>query len=768
MSVEVAAREGVAETPDLKKRLERAKAWVDNPDPSARLKFRRWLGKVLEEVLVTDALTLYPLHDRGGSFTDPAGNPYGLRQLDGATIVPLVDVLGAPPLPPATAFYQVIHGIVETHFELGRLWYLPRNLSPDSPYGRSPTEWVLITVNIALRSQLYDLAYFTSGTIPEGLFSITAQWSQQQINTYQENFDTMLEGRDDARRRLRFVPSGEFHDTKARQWDYEFQEWLGRVISWAFGVSPMPIAKIMNRATAEMQEVSAIESGVRPLAEFLEDAMNDYIAGPLESPDIEAHFGADETEDPATVYQRNVAYINAGVRSVESVRKEIGEASPEGEEEVPAFVMTPAGPVFLQDLLAQKEAAEQQDQARIDPRLIQRAFLEVPFMTRDELRASLGLPSVGGALGAEYVVIEKTPIGAAPGPPTGETPPTKAEPKQAKDDTDSDADVALFGDTPERELARWRSFAMTRVARGRPMRKFQTSALPVRDRARIEVGLRRLYRPDLGVIPAPEKVRVLFDLGKLDFQEVPPASLEGPAQSVRSLVARWIGDHRDALVAGALEELPEETITGKLARLWPGRMHKKLADVDLSMDDLIEDMTAALQRAVKAGSDDTIAIGGFDFSLDSLPEQAVTYAKQRAGELVVEIPQKLMEDIRAKVTTAIAEGWSTDKLAVALVDGTITPGRAERIARTETGFAYNEGAADVYEAAGQEHVEVLDGGGCLPEGHDDTAGEPELVVGIVQDDRLANGQVWTIAQMRQNRLGHPNCVRAFIPYEKGA
>ena len=724
MSVEVAPREGVAETPELTKRLERAKAWVDNPDPAARLAWRRWLSKVLEEILVTDALSLYPLHDRAGRYVDPSGNPYGLRQLDGATIVPLVDNLGSPPLPPATAFYQVIHGLVETHFELGRLWYLPRNVTPDSPYGKSPTEWVLITVNIALRSQLYDLAYYTAGTIPEGLFSISGNWSQDQLARFQDNFDAMLEGRDEARHKVRFVPPGEWHSTKSREWNYEFQEWLARVIAWAFGVSPMPIAKIMNRATAEMQEVSAIESGVRPLAEFVEDVLNDYLAGPLESPDLEAHFGADETEDPEVVKDRNVAYLGRGVRTINSVRREVGEEEVDPEIGDQPIWDSAAGPVFLEDLLEERKA--------------RRAAREAAA------RAGETVPQPGETV-----------------PQPGETNGPADDPKPAQDDTDPDDD-----ETPQRELARWASFTLKRARTGAPLRRFQTSALPGRDRARVALQLRRLYRPDLGVIADTAKLRAAFDLSK-DFQEIPPASLEGPAAAVRRLVERWLEDNRQTLIDNALEELPPETLTEKLTRMFSGRVRKKLADVDLSMGDLLDELIAALERAGKAGADDTIAIGGLEGAFDTVPEQAAAFARQRAGELVVDIPQTLMRDIRAKVTTAISEGWSPDRLAGELESSTIGKARAERIARTETGMAYNEGAADVYEAGGQQYVEILDGPGCTPDGHDDTAGKPEALVGVVQTERLANGQVWTVSQLRQHLLGHPNCVRGSIPYERG-
>ncbi|HET6373018.1 MAG TPA: hypothetical protein VFG76_06910, partial [Candidatus Polarisedimenticolia bacterium] len=109
--------------------------------------------------------------------------------------------------------------------------------------------------------------------------------------------------------------------------------------------------------------------------------------------------------------------------------------------------------------------------------------------------------------------------------------------------------------------------------------------------------------------------------------------------------------------------------------------------------------------------------------------------------------------------------WSTQRLAEELQGGPLSFARATRIARTETGFAFNEGAAKVFEVAGQDLVDVLDGDGCLPGGHNDAAVASSQTPGQVEPDKLADGQVWTIAQMRAYLLGHPHCVRAFVAHE---
>jgi HK97 family phage portal protein len=69
--------------------------------------------------------------------------------------------------------------------------------------------------------------------------------------------------------------------------------------------------------------------------------------------------------------------------------------------------------------------------------------------------------------------------------------------------------------------------------------------------------------------------------------------------------------------------------------------------------------------------------------------------------------------------------------------------RAERIARTETGVAYNVSTTDAYDEAGVRQVLVHDG-------TDDECAD-------------ADGQTWSLAEAADNPLAHPNCTRAFAP-----
>jgi len=309
------------------------------PDPLANLRLREWLSPVIEEILTTDALALLPRFNRARQFI-------GLEQIDGATILPLVDARGRPFRPPLPTYQQIIDGVVETEFTLGagttddgkrkQLWYLPRNRRPNGPYGRAPVEMVLITINLAIRRELYKLAYYTTGSVPDTWIMAPQSWTPNQIKGFQTWVDEVLAG--DIERRAGgavVVPGGgTIQEARSEKWTYEYEEWLARVISWAFGVSPLPIAKQMNRSTGETLEASSMESGPRPVAAFIgESVFTRVVEEFFGFDDIEIAIGDDETEDPNMAWQRAVAFVDSGIFVPNEVRGDYGRAPIEGGDE---------------------------------------------------------------------------------------------------------------------------------------------------------------------------------------------------------------------------------------------------------------------------------------------------------------------------------------------------------------------------------------------------------------------------------------------------
>lgn len=183
--------------------------------------------------------------------------------------------------------------------------------------------------------------------------------------------------------------------------------------------------------------------------------------------------------------------------------------------------------------------------------------------------------------------------------------------------------------------------------------------------------------------------------------------------------------------------------------------------------DILEALQKALLEAAGLGAKDTAQI--LDYSLSGVPEAVVEYAQRRGAELLgvrqdgsldEAITETIRRDVRKLTAQAIDKGWSSDELAQR-ISSMLGDARARMTARTELGFAYNDGTAVVMDEAGVDFLDIADGVGCLPRGHaKNGAPAPSGFPGVVEDQAEANGQVWTVAQFRANPLGHPHCVRS--------
>jgi hypothetical protein len=127
------------------------------------------------------------------------------------------------------------------------------------------------------------------------------------------------------------------------------------------------------------------------------------------------------------------------------------------------------------------------------------------------------------------------------------------------------------------------------------------------------------------------------------------------------------------------------------------------------------------------------------------------------------ISDTLRAQVQDAVSRAIEESWTPAELSSTL-KGYFEISRAETIARTETGYAYGNGAAELYKSEGVELLNIVDGPGCLPFGHDDGAPKSDGDPGSVQPEAEADGQVWTVGQYQSAILGHPNCTRTAVVF----
>jgi hypothetical protein len=293
-----------------------------------------WLRMLLEDLFVIDAPSLYLRRDRRGGLA-------ALEIVDGATIKRILDDGGRTPLPPDPAYQQILKGVPAVDYSTEDLLYAPRNPRPHKVYGFSPVEQVLLTVNIAIRRQASQLAYFTEGNTPEALIGVPESWTPEQIRQFQEYWDALLEGNLEARRHSRFVPGGlRYQPTREPPLKDEFDEWLARVACFAFSVPPTPFIRQMNRATADTAQEAALEEGLAPLMAWLKALVDRVIRRVLGFDDLEFAWVAETSTDLAKQAEVDTAYVAAGIKSRNEIRATLGlDPLPGGD------ALTVAGPV---------------------------------------------------------------------------------------------------------------------------------------------------------------------------------------------------------------------------------------------------------------------------------------------------------------------------------------------------------------------------------------------------------------------------------------
>jgi HK97 family phage portal protein len=286
--------------------------------PDGERPFATWLRELLEDLLVLDAPALELRRNRGGALI-------GLDVVDGATIKVLVDETGRRPRPPAPAYEQVIKGRPWKLLTSEELLYLPRNLRPHKAYGFGPVEQIVMTVNIALRRQVMQLQHFTEGNVPPGLLNAPDSWNVEQISQFQEWFDSVLAGNTGSRSRLIWGPAGaKYQAFKEAPYKDEFDEWLARIVCYAFSLPPTAFTRQLNRATAETSQNAAEAEGLKPLMLWVKRLVDHVIQDLMGHPDLEFAWGELRPSDPAEQAKILDIYVRDGIYAVNEARNLLG------------------------------------------------------------------------------------------------------------------------------------------------------------------------------------------------------------------------------------------------------------------------------------------------------------------------------------------------------------------------------------------------------------------------------------------------------------
>ncbi len=280
-----------------------------------------WLRSLLDDMFVIDAPTLFVQRNRGGKMM-------GLEYIDGGTIKRVIDDSGRTPAFPAPAYQQKLKGLPAVNYTNKDLIYRPRNMRTHKIYGYSPIEQIVRTVNIAIRRETFLLEYYTEGNVPEALIGTPDGWTPKQIAEFQDWFDSILSNQTGVRRRARFIPNGvgkTFIESKSgAALTDSTDEWLTRIMCFAFSIAPTPFIKAQNRATADSAKEQALEEGLAPVQKWVKQLIDYIIWKEWGTRKVEFEWSIPDDIDPLIQMQTVTGYQKTGAMTVNEVRGKLG------------------------------------------------------------------------------------------------------------------------------------------------------------------------------------------------------------------------------------------------------------------------------------------------------------------------------------------------------------------------------------------------------------------------------------------------------------
>jgi len=301
-----------------------------------------WLSRFLYNVLVYDAGSAYFMRNSKRKIV-------GSRVIDGSTIFVVIDEKGEQPKPPAPAFQQIIWGVPKTFLNTRQLWYKPRHLRADAPYGRSPIEDALPAVKLLQSLWDYEFDKYQIGNIPELVFTVPEGWKDNadEILEYEAAFNARMTGSNAERVRARFLPAGmTVLNTKELTFNQESYQSATNAVRMAFGilqseVGEGPSAGLGGKGYAEAMQSAFYRMGLAPLISYVESHFNDILKfNGEQGVKFKLSFPA-ESLDPQKEEEKFSTRFQIGGITRDEYRQGIKMAAIGGDEG--AFIVTPGG-----------------------------------------------------------------------------------------------------------------------------------------------------------------------------------------------------------------------------------------------------------------------------------------------------------------------------------------------------------------------------------------------------------------------------------------
>lgn len=279
--------------------IEALKQFWTKPDRMNGLSFSEFVNSLMEEMLVTDAVCIYP-HPSLGAPPVPGlqSNVHSLRLIDGSTIKPLYDHLGNLPGNGQPAYQQVLYGFPRGEYSYDpeargdlisdQLMYRPKNRRITSPYGKPPVEQALPLIDLWLKREEWIRAEYSVGANPNTWIETTlvegdTPWTPEQRRTWEQALNGDLSGQTAERMLIHLLPPGmkpaqmsEF----AEKYQVDYDQFLALrlatffdVMSTAINITPK--GGLGGKGHQEGEDAKTEAQARRPTVAYLTDLFND-------------------------------------------------------------------------------------------------------------------------------------------------------------------------------------------------------------------------------------------------------------------------------------------------------------------------------------------------------------------------------------------------------------------------------------------------------------------------------------------------------------
>ena len=324
--IEVVARDSKDKSPATKKAIADMDSWFSTRGGLGGPGKRRqhFESMLIEDLAVIGSAAVYHQPTRGGRIASSV-------VIDSSTIRPVVDAYGWTGEYP---YEQWILGLKVASFTGDEMTYDGLFPKSYSPYYWSPVEWLIFTVNRALRSDAWNEAWLTDGNTPADVYAMPETWNPDQVKSWATYWDAMQAGDSKARQKAKFVPSGTQRVGNPSRKDQDFQEyelWLMRRCCAIMGTQPASIgfAGEQYKVSQGDSMESTSEFGVAGRLDFRK-ALYDEECERLGYPELEIQNVVAREEKATERSTRNATLVGAGIKTPNEARTEEGLEAVDG------------------------------------------------------------------------------------------------------------------------------------------------------------------------------------------------------------------------------------------------------------------------------------------------------------------------------------------------------------------------------------------------------------------------------------------------------